>query len=85
MDSVLKNDSKYRSDLLFYQQQSLIILILKIIYLKSIRLEIQTYVEKFVKLKEGIRNFILTPRPGFEPESQARQACMIGHYTTGAN
>ncbi len=25
-----------------------------------------------------------TPRTGFEPMSQARQACMIGRYTTGA-
>ena len=26
----------------------------------------------------------LAPRPGFEPGSQPRQGCMIGHYTIGA-
>ena len=26
----------------------------------------------------------VAPRPGFEPGSQPRQGCMIGHYTIGA-
>ena len=28
---------------------------------------------------------VWTPRPGFEPGSQPRQGCMIGHYTTRAH
>ena len=29
-------------------------------------------------------HLFLAPRPGFEPGSQPRQGCMIGHYTIGA-
>ena len=39
---------------------------------------------KICVLQIRLWTFIMTPRTGFGPVSQARQACMIGHYTIGA-